>query len=177
MAAATKGELSVLVVALPGAEPVLIPRTVLQRLIPSRGGLTDHPVRLSLPIVLKGGGDEGLYVLMRAGIFIISKKDFNAWCVSERRKGKWPSQRQRKKRPEGRPSSQTERLRNAVLELVDQQKWNGDMSVPSLHRLLIETAGCELPSEDTLRRLVDRLFGETGDARLRITARRRVKRA
>jgi hypothetical protein len=174
-AAAIKGKLQVLVVAFPGADPVPVPAKVLKQLITSRGQLSDHPVPLPpLSVVKAGGGDEKLYALMKTGILIVNGKEFEAWCRSEGRRGKWPSQWpsqwSRSKRPEGRPSKRTDkRLREAVLACVKYERWNGRMSIPSLHRAL-RSDGLEI-SEDALSGLVDQLFDEIGDSRLR----RRVK--
>jgi hypothetical protein len=174
--AATESELSVFVIAVAGAEPVLVPAKVLEQLITSRGGLSDHPAPLTLSVVIKGGGDERLYALMKTGILIIKCKEFEAWCRLESRKGKWPSQkwrpqRSRSKRPEGRPPKQTKPLRDAVLERVNEGKWNGPMGIPSLCQQLA-SEGKEI-SERTLLRLIKDLFKETGDSRLRIRERRK----
>jgi hypothetical protein len=111
---------------------------------------------------------------MTIGILIIDQKEFETWCRSERRKGKWPSQWSRSKRPAGRPSKRTdEGLRDAVLARVEDGRWNGGMGIPSLHQAL-GSNGWKI-SEDTLSRMVDDLFDDTSDSRLRRT-KRRVKR-
>jgi len=95
---------------------------------------------------------------------IIGARDFDAWYRSERAKGKWPSQRSKLKIGGGRPTKQVKRVRKAVIELVHDGKWSGKASIAKLHRLLIDSGGFEVPSPDTLARLVERLHAETGEA-------------
>ena len=49
-------------------------------------------------------------------------------------------------------------------QLVHDGKWSGKASIAKLHRLLIDSGGFEVPSPDTLARLVERLHAETGEA-------------
>jgi hypothetical protein len=181
-AAAVGGELEVYVVAKPQGrskirkltgrareeiEPVVVPVGVLNRLMTSRGGLPDHAIRTSIKIA---GGDERLMALLTTGLLVVRTKNFEAWYRSERAKGKWPSQRSRKTASEGRPTRQTEALRNAVLGLVHDLKWNGEAGIAELRRLLV-ASGRPAPSSDTLARLVDQMHRETGEAGLRRIAR------
>ena len=99
-----------------------------------------------------------------SGILIIGARDFDAWYRSERAKGKWPSQRSKLKIGGGRPTKQVKRVRKAVIKLVHDGKWSGKASIAKLHRLLIDSGGFEVPSPDTLARLVERLHAETGEA-------------
>jgi hypothetical protein len=182
-AAAMKGELTVYVVAKAqvrskerkrrqAIELVVVPVGVLNRLMISRGGLPDHAIR---PSIRTAGGDESLLALLLTGLLVVRTNDFEAWYRSEQTKGRWPSQwRSRKKSPEGRPTKQTDALRNAVLGLVRDLKWDGKAGVAALHRLLVVSGRSEIPSPDTLARLVDQLHRETGEAGLRrlIRARR-----
>jgi hypothetical protein len=174
-AAAIKGELAVYVVAKPRArskerkpsqaiEPTVVPVGVLKRLMLSRGGLPDHAIR---PSIRTAGGDEGLLALLITGLLVVRTNDFEVWYRSEHAKGNWPSQRSRKKAPEGRPTKQTEALRNAVLGLVRELTWDGKAGITKLHRLLVASGRSEIPSPDTLARLVDQMHRETGEAELR----------
>jgi len=102
--------------------------------------------------------------LLTVGVLIIRARDFDAWYRSERAKGKWPSQRSKLKIGGGRPTKQVKRVRKAVIELVHDGKWSGKASIAKLHRLLIASGGFEVPSPDTLARLVEQLHAETGEA-------------
>jgi hypothetical protein len=187
-AAAVKGKLVVYVLAeaqvrpinrtltessLKKVEPTVVPANVLKRLITSCGALPDHPIRPSIKIV---EGNEKLFALLSVGLLVVRASDFGIWYRSERAKGRWPSQRSKLKVRDGRPSIQTDGLRNAVLALVHDLKWNSKDSIMSLHRLLVASRGSEVPSPDTLARLVDQLHRETGQAGLLRKTRKRRKR-
>ena len=75
----------------------------------------------------------------------------------------------------GRPLKQSERLRNAILALVRDGQWSGRASLKELERLLSAAGYADLPSSDTLGRMVDQLFRETGIRQLRRIKRRRRK--
>jgi hypothetical protein len=182
-AAAIKGELAIYVVAEPKVpskdriltgrspkqtDPVVVPRAVLMRLITSHGGLPDHPFR---PSIRTAGGDDSLLSLLTTGLLVVRTSDFETWYRSERAKGRWASQRSRKKSPEGRPTKQTDALRNAVLRLVRDLEWNGEAGIAALRRLLVASGRSDVPSPDTLARLVDQMYHETGEAGLRRIAR------
>jgi hypothetical protein len=140
-------------------KPVTVPVSVLARLITTRGGLPDHPIR---PSIKTAEGDEKLLGLLTVGVLVIRASDFEVWYRSERAKGKWPSQRSRLKICGGRPTKQTEPVRNAVIGLVRDGTWRGNVSIAKLHRLLIASGDNEVPSPDSLARLVDQLHAETG---------------
>ena len=132
-------------------EPVVVPVGVLSRLMaPDRGGLPDPAYR---PTIKTTGGDEGLLALLTTGLLVVRTKDFEGWYRSERAKGKWASQRSRKKKPEGRPTKQTEALKNAIFALVRDLKWNGKAGIAALHSLLVISGRSDIPSPDTLAQL------------------------
>ena len=110
--------------------------------------------------------------MLGAGSLVVAESEFCQWKEAEYNKGRWPSQRSRSKHGEGRPTKQTESLRNAVLARVNDGSWRSPQSINSLRRLLIDSGRDGVPSADTLARLVDNLHEETGDPDLR-----RVKRA
>jgi hypothetical protein len=168
-AATVKGELVVHVLANPQVrsktrklteyspekiEPVMVPVNVVKRLITSRGGLPDHPIR---PSIKTAKGNEKLFALLTVGLLVVRASDFDIWYRSERAKGKWTSQRSKSKIGNGRPTKQTEPLRNAVLALVHDRKWSGEDRITTLHHLLVASGRSEVPSQDTLARLVDQL--------------------
>jgi hypothetical protein len=133
---------------------------VLERLITSRGTLPDYPIR---PSIKTADGDHKLFELLTVSILLVRANDFASWYQSERAKGKWPSQRSRAKIGTGRPTKQTEAMRNAVMALVRDQKWSGEVGITKLRRILIDAGRTDVPSPDTLTRLVDQLHHETGE--------------
>jgi hypothetical protein len=148
---------------------MLLPAAVISQMIPRRGGLPDHPLR---PTLKTAGGDQKILALLQVGLLVVRVKEFNAWYVFERTKGKWPSQRSKLKRREGRPTKQSEALEVAVISLMREQK----TSIPKLCQRLVDSGRAKIPSLDTLARLVDRLYRETGDPALRRMRRSRRHR-
>jgi hypothetical protein len=135
-----------------------VPGALLGRLIKARGSFSDHP-RASMKAV-EGNGE--LYRVLNTGLLVVRKSEFDAWYRRERRKGRWHSQRS-KLRKEGRPSQQTEALRNAVAAAMPDDT----ISIAELHRRLVKSGRTNVPSEDTLARVVDELYRETGEAKFR----------
>jgi hypothetical protein len=145
------------------SQPTPIPLEVLTRLMTSHGGFSDHPIRPTLKTV---GGNENLLRLLTSAKLLINATEFKAWCRAEHAKGKWPSQRARKKPRISRPSKQTSSLRAAIMACVTNGDWHGKQTIASLHRMLVKDAIPGVPSADTLERFVDKLALETGDTRL-----------
>jgi len=183
-AAALNGELAVYVVA--GSnnrgirrrrratiEPVVVPTSVLRRLITSRGILPDHVIR---PTIRTAEGDEKLFALLMRVPLVVRENDFGGWYRSERRKGKWASQRSKSKIGEGRPTKRTEALRNAILARVHDGAWSGKASFTKLRRVLVTSGHSDVPSVDTLERMVRDLHRETGEPELLRIPRVRRKR-
>jgi hypothetical protein len=150
----------------PGPELTRVPGAVLKRLIKPRGCLPDHP-RVSMRAV---ENDGQLFRALNTGLLIVRKSEFDAWYQREHRKGKWPSQRGKSKK-EGRPSHQTDGLRNAVAAIMQA----GKITIAELRRRLVSSGRTDVPSEDTLARVVDELYRETGEARFRRHRRGRAK--
>jgi hypothetical protein len=75
----------------------------------------------------------------------------------------------------GRPTKQTERLSSWILKLVEDEDWRADKPITLLRQLLIASIGPDIPSDDTLARLVDNLFLETGEPGLRRNRRRSAR--
>jgi hypothetical protein len=113
--------------------------------------------------------------LLAVGSLIVRASDFDIWYRAERAKGKWSSQRAKSNVGGGRPTLQTEALSSAVLALVNDLKWSGKDGIATLHRLLVATGRSDVPSQDTLARLVDHLYRETGEAALLRIPRARRK--
>jgi hypothetical protein len=153
--AACEGALPLYVAVNSDQQPVLLHPDVVGRLITVRGGLPEHPIRPSIKTV---HGDTRLLKLLSAGLVLLRRRDFEAWYKSERRKGRWPSQRLRKRPAEGRPSRITSGLRKAVAEALRERT----RGVAELRRDLIASGRNDIPSVDTLERLLDQLHRETG---------------
>jgi hypothetical protein len=176
--AATEGDLPVYIFACSNAqsdtpyaqpairEPVVLPTQLLGRLITTHGCFPDHPIR---PSMKTAGGDKEIHGLLKTGIIVVRSKEFEIWYRAERDKGRWASQHSRLKKT-GRPSTQTKGLRGAIIVALRE----GKTSIAALRRRL-ETAGrTDVPSPDTLARLVDQLHRETGERELfRKPSRRR----
>ena len=141
-----------------------IPPMVLSRLIIARGSLSDRAFRPSMKAC---DGDQKLLLLLQHGYLVVQEDKFTRWLVTERKKGKWPSQSSRKKPRPGRPRKQTKSLKNAVLRLVRDGVWNGHQPITKLQRRLIAAGRSDVPSADTLGRLVGDLHDEGGDPALR----------
>jgi hypothetical protein len=156
-----------------------VPREVAGRLIPIRGGLPDNPYRVSVSFLesliddssLWDAFQAGLLHEERAGVLLLKSEEFETWSDRERARGKWPSQRSSKKPKRGRPSRMNGALRNLILGAVNEGSWTAKQGVKALGRYL-EGSGRIVPSHDTLGRLVDHLFLETGNPALRREKRR-----
>jgi hypothetical protein len=149
-------------------EPLALPLNLVRQLSTNaRGILADHAIR---PTLKTAEHDPKLFRLLSVGLLLIRESDFNDWYRSERGTGKWPSQRSRSKHGNGRPTKQTEAIGNKVLALVDSGAWSAKQSIAKLHRLL-KGDHPDVPSPDTLARLVDQLHDETGDSTLLRTRR------
>jgi len=184
-AAAVSGELPVYVVGKAQAgsrkgtssdisTPLKVATDVLSRLITSRGNLTDYPIRPSLKIA---GGDEKLFAALAIGHLVLRANDFDSWLQQERVRGTWPSQGSKSGRRVGRPTKQTSVVRRAVIALAHHKKWRGRDGIAKLHRLLVDTGQMDVPSQDTLARLVTRMHREIGDPALsrKVRARRKSR--
>jgi hypothetical protein len=185
-AAVRRGELVVYVLskprvrslALPSQEemPLRVPVSVLRRLIAPRKSLPDHPIR---PSIRAAKGNEKLLGSLTSGLLVVRANDFDVWYRSERAKGKWPSQKHSTRSGIGRPTTQSDAVRNRVIRLVRDGKWTGRDSIATLRRLLVEASeasgGGKVLSPDTLARLVSQLHSETGESELFRAKRSRRK--
>jgi hypothetical protein len=173
--AAKDGELQVYVIA-EGAEPEAVPSAVLAGMPTSRGGFGDVASRTTVRSILAAGGSETLFTMLSSGYLAVSEAAFSTWYQAERRRGRWASQRSRSKSRGGRPTKQTEHIRSRILKLVYKGTWRAETPIADLHRILSADADSKVPSPDTLARLVDQLFAETGESGL-LRVRRRPPQA
>ena len=103
----------------------IVPPAVLRILPKTRGGLPDHAIRVPLSLLRQGLVDEETFAALSSGALVLMEAEFASWYRQETRKGKWPSQRDRKHRGVGRPSKQTSALRNKILAIVNANAWSG----------------------------------------------------
>jgi hypothetical protein len=150
-----------------------IPPELLKRVVPTRGGLPDHPTH-----VRRNPADApevgALLFRLRHGQLVVLQSDFERWYEHERGKGRWPSQDNKASR-RGRPTKNSGPLGNAILALVHDGAWRAADGMEGLRRLLIKN-GREPPSSWTLARLVDRLHRRTGEPSLRRKVRKPAAR-
>ena len=151
----------------------IVPVSVFQRLITPRGIPTDHPYRPTLATV---GNDSKLLARLLSGVLVLRKVEFDKWFKRELAKGRWPSQVTRQKTPFGRPTKQTDTITAAILGLVNGREWDARLAVAALRQSLMSQGRDDVPSPDTLARMVDRLYRETGDPRLRRSRRSRPQK-
>lgn len=156
--------------------PIQLPKELLGRIfveddhgrIP--GGFAIRPSRKL------AGSDKLFAVLNCVHQLVVREGEFLRWLRSERRKGRWPSQRTAhatpKRNPVGRPSKLSPALKAAILTAGREKAWTSAFPVIELRRLLIRQ-GVNAPSADTLARAVDALFAETGEPSLGRRRRRR----
>ncbi len=153
---------------------MIVPPKVVRQLITRRGSLPDRAIRTSIKACQ---GDETPFLPLQTGLLVVEEQEFSCWRKAEYSKGKWPSQRSRLKHGVGRRTKQTTSLRNTVLALVRDGLWSGKQAIAKLQRLLIKAGREDVPSADTLARLVDKLHDEIGHAGLRRAKRVRRKRS
>ena len=144
-------------------EPMPVPKELLGRVF-VKGRLSGtFAIRPSRKLV----SNDQLFALLNCGHLVVRECDYKRWGRSEHRKRRWPSQSTSDARPVGRPKKLNHRLNNAILEITREQVWNGERHpIAKLHRLLKEK-GMDVPSVDTLVRIVDELFAITGESGLR----------
>lgn len=124
----------------------------------------------------KAIGDDRLRALLSCGPLLVRESEFRRWLKSEKRKRKWPSQRIQAelRKGVGRPRTHDARLKDVILIIAREGAWNGRRPLTELYRPLVER-GESPPSVDTIGRLVDEKFSETGVAAL--GRRRRIRRS
>jgi hypothetical protein len=144
-------------------EPQRVPPEILKLVMPVRGGLPDHPTHLRGLSAADGQRDDSLIGLLRRGQLVVRER--------KRRSGVWPSQAKRLAPRRGQPTKNTESLRTAISAVVHDEAWRATDGMPKLRRLLIER-GYEPPSDDTLGRVVDKLYRLMGETALRRSVRR-----
>jgi len=114
--------------------------------------------------------------LLTLGVLLVRASEFDRWYRSERAKGKWHSQRSRSTAAVGRPAKLSHGIRSAIIALVRDSKWSAEDGIAKLRRLLCASGRYDVPSPDTLARVVDELHHETGEPEYFRPKRSRRKR-
>ena len=127
-------------------EHTIVPVEILKRLITVRETLPDHPIRLSKKIAIE---NDKLFALLRTGVLVVDETEFKAWYRSERDKHKWPSQRSSLKARRGRPTKQSDALRNAILTIVKRGLWSRKDGIRKLGTLVADTIRIRFDFRDT----------------------------
>ena len=147
-------------------DPMPVPKELLGHVF-VKGRL---PATFAIRPSRKLAGNDKLFALLNCGYLVVREGDFKRWLRSEHRRRRWPSQNlsEVQTRPVGRPNMVNPRLRNAILEIARDQVWMGDRQpITSLHRLLNDK-GLDVPSVDTIARIVDELSALTGAPELHV---------
>jgi hypothetical protein len=152
-------------------EPRWVPPELLKQVLPVRRGLPDHPTYIRRMRVPDCPHHDALLLLLRHGQLVVRQSDFIDWYKHKRAKGNWPSQHNKAASRRGRPTKDSERLRNEILARVHHGAWEATDGIPKLRRLLVER-GYKPPSCDTLARSIDRLHRLTGEPSLLRKVRR-----
>jgi hypothetical protein len=169
-------DLSVHVITRPTAEGscrwLVVPADVLQCFPRVRGGLPDHLVRQPISLLRNKSIAPDLFAALSASALHLQRAEFEAWYNNQKGLRRWPSQRTSKKPRRGRPSMQTDHILNLIKALVAEEKWAAPDGIAKLVELLASKGA---PSRNTLRRVVDQLYLETGNPKYRIISRKRAK--
>lgn len=156
------------------SQPLKLSPVLVRRLLLVRSGIPDHPYRVQRSLLRDGLVTPELFAALQTGILVYRREEFECWCRSERRRRIWPSQRSSEKPKQGAPTKRSNRLRSRIVAEVERGTWMADQPVMSLYRILTDKG--PTPSHDTITRLVDELYLETGDQRYRRVKHRRRSR-
>ena len=149
-----------------------VPLDALARLLKVRGALPDHAIRPPAALLRDNFVPAELFAALSSSALFLQAAEFEAWYHQQKRRRRWPSQRESKKPRTGRPPKQTDQLFTSIRARVAEEKWSAPDGIAKLVRLLA-THGA--PNRNLVRRAVQRLYEETGDNRYRIVPRTRVK--
>lgn len=140
--------------------PIPVPLEVLKSLRPLRGGLPHGIDQLNHSLIRQRVLCQSLFARLLASKLCVSASEFADWYSRERERGLWPSQRERKRPRRGRPRSY-ESIKDPIQAHANAGSWNTEMGIPALQKMLV-AEGRSVPSHDTLTRIIDELFDETG---------------
>jgi hypothetical protein len=175
-AAIIAGDLTVLVFSLSidnrASRPLQVPLDVLNRLLRDHGGLPDHAIRPPASLLRNTSIDSEVFVALSSSAMFLQASEFQAWYERQKGRRRWPSQRESKKPPTGRPSKQDDQLLTSIRARVAEEKWSASDGIAKLVRLLATNGA---PNRNLVRRAVQRLHDETGVLAYRVVPRKRAK--
>lgn len=175
-AAIITGDLSVIVFTRSMADrvsrPLQVPLDVLNRLHSVGGGLPDYAIRPPVSLLRKTSIDSEMFVALSRSAMFLQVSEFQAWYERQKRRRRWPSQRESKRPPIGRPSKQDDQLLTSIRARVAEEKWSASDGIAKLVRLLATNGA---PNRNLVRRVVQRLHVETGNLAYRVVPRKRAK--
>jgi hypothetical protein len=175
-AAIMKGSLGVHVFTRPTAEgscqTLRVPLDALARLLKVRGALPDHAIRPPVALLRHNFVTPELFAALSSSALFLQATEFEAWYQQQKSRRRWHSQRESIKPRTGRPTKQTDELLTSIRARVTENAWSAPDGIAKLAKLLTSIGP---PLRNTLKRAVDQLYEETGDARYRIVARKRAK--
>ena len=138
-------------------KPIMLSTELLKSLVTTRNTFPDHPIQSKASMRIAGE----LYWLLKAGMMLLRAQEFDIWYRKDRAKGRWPSQTPRGTKI-GRASVGTQELKTAIIVALRKRK----SGMAELRRRLLADGRNDVPSPDTLARLVDQLHRETGEPKL-----------
>ena len=146
---------------------------ILTLIVTARNALPDHPTHIYR--APHGSSIDPAYLMrLSRGTLYLSKSEFELWYRAEKAKQKWPSQQEGQKRRAkvGRPRM-APIWRERIVECVEAGRWTAQEPIVALRKQLLKyPSDAQLPSDDTLARIVDKLFPEEGDDHYRRNKRR-----
>jgi hypothetical protein len=136
------------------------------------GGLPDRAIRPPVNLLRDKLVTSELFVALSSSAMLLEKSEFKAWYDRQKRRRRWPSQRESTKPRPGRPPKQTNELLTSIRARVAERTWTAADGIAKLAKLLVSNGA---PKRNTLRRAVDQLYEETGDPQYHIIPRDRAK--
>jgi hypothetical protein len=160
--------------------PELVPSDVLALVIRTRGGFPDHPTRVRSP--RPSNSPSTLAYQLVHGTLVVEQSEFASWYERERRKGRWQSQAGKATKQGRPPRTSTEPWIERISKCVNLGRWiarrtttyapndstplaEPKTGISALAMLLVCDGYHDIPSDDTLARIVDHIFMMTGDSR------------
>src|ERR1700716_2165317 len=137
-----------------------------------RALMPDHAIRPPANLLRNTSIDSEVFVALFSSAMFLQVSEFQAWYRRQKGRRRWPSQRESKKPPTGRPSKQDDQLLTSIRARVVEEKWSAPDGIAKLVRLLATNGA---PNRNLVRRAVQQLHEETGVLAYRVVPRKRAK--